>query len=207
MINEIDILHESHGCDFTSHAGKKVAGLLCVVSYHHEIVVELGEYSFDSFTEPLVGPGRRTPVFQIQPIRNFKRDVGCLKEILLNLGAQVTLVSKHHTIIIFPAHIVKIMEVMDACGCHTIRMYDATYPADGMELIPITVYALRCAISPVGSRIDIVTSHGTAFRACVLADLYRLGINAEHILRAVSLRRTLNCLRLIRFGKSSLHSW
>ena len=78
------------------------------------------------------------------------------------------------------------MKVMDACGCHVIRMYDAMYPADGMELIPIVVYALRCAISPVGSRIDIVSSHGTAFRPCVLADLYRLGINAEYILRTIN---------------------
>ncbi len=123
MINEIDILHESHSSDFTSHSGKKAAGLLCVVSYHHEIVVELGEYSFDSFTKPLVGPCRRTPVFLIQPIRNFKRNVGCLKEILLDLGTEVTLVSKHRAIIIFPAHIIKIMEVMDACGSHVIRMY------------------------------------------------------------------------------------
>ncbi len=185
MINEIDILHESHSRDFTCHTGKKAAGLLCVVSYHHKIFVELGEYSFDSFTEPLVGPGRRMPVFLIQPIRNFKRDVGCLKEILLNLGTEVPLVSKHRAIIIFPAHIIKITEVMDACGSHVIRMYDTAYSADGMELIPIVVYALRCAISPVWCHIDIVTSHDTAFRPCVLADLYRLGINAEYILRTI----------------------
>ena len=50
MINEIDILHESHCCYFACHTGKETAGLLCVVTYHHEIVVELGEYCFDNGT-------------------------------------------------------------------------------------------------------------------------------------------------------------
>lgn len=48
------------------------------------------------------GPNRRTPVFLIQPISNLKHDIGGLKEILLNLGAEVTLVSKHPALMIFP---------------------------------------------------------------------------------------------------------
>ena len=52
MINEIDILHERHCCDFACHAGEKTAGLFCVVSYHHKIVIKPGEHRFDSFTEP-----------------------------------------------------------------------------------------------------------------------------------------------------------
>ena len=186
MINEIDILHESHSCDLACHTSEKAAGLLCVVPYHHKIVVELGEYGFDSFAEPLVSPNRRAPVFLIHPIRNFKGDFGCLKEILLHLSAEVTLVSEHHAVMIFPAYIIEIMEVMDACGRHVIRMYDATYPADSMESISVVVYALRCAISPVGRCVRIVTSHGAAFCPGVLAYLYRLGINAEHILGAIN---------------------
>ncbi len=50
MIDKIDILHKSHCCYFACHTGKETAGLLCVVTYHHEIVVELGEYCFDTFT-------------------------------------------------------------------------------------------------------------------------------------------------------------
>ncbi len=126
------------------------------------------------------------PVFLIQPIKDFNLDIGSLKEILLNLGTEETFVSRHHAIIIFPAHINKIMAVMGTCGCHAIRMYDAMYPADGMELIPIVEYALRCVISPGGSRIDIVTSHGTAFSPCVPADLYRLGTNAGYILGTIN---------------------
>lgn len=76
MINEIDILHERHCHYFARHACEKAAGLLCVISYHHQIVVELGEYRFNPFAEPFVGPSRRAPVLLIQPIRDLKRDVG-----------------------------------------------------------------------------------------------------------------------------------
>ena len=78
-----------------------------------------------------------------------------------------------------------IMEVMDACGSHVIRMYDSAYSADSMELIPIVVHALRCAISPIGSRIDIVT-HSAAFRPCVPVDLYRFGVNTEYIIETIN---------------------
>ena len=186
MVNEIDILHEGHSCNLACHTGEKAAGILCIVSYHHEIIVKLGEYSLDTFVEPLVSPNRRAPVFLILPIRNFKGNVGCLKEILLHLSAEVTLVSEHHAVMILPAYIVKIMEVMYACGCHVIRMYDTSYAADSVEFISIVAYALRCAISPVGRCVRIVTSNGTAFRPGILAYLYRLGINAEHIFGAIN---------------------
>lgn len=56
MINKIDILHKSHCCDFGCHMGKETAGLFCVVTYHHKIIVELGEYCFNTFTELPVCP-------------------------------------------------------------------------------------------------------------------------------------------------------
>ena len=165
MINEIDILHECHCSDFACHAGEETAGLFCVISYHHKIVVELGEYCFDSFTESFVCPSRRTPFFLIRPIGNFKGDVGDFKEILLNLGTEVTFIPKHHTVMILPAHIIKIMEVMYACRCHIIRMYDTTYTADSMEFIAIIVQTLRGKIFPVWCSFNVITSHGAAFRS------------------------------------------
>ena len=186
MINEIDILHERHCSDFACHSGEKTAGLLCVVSYHHKIVVELRKYRFDTFTEPLVCPCGRTPVFLIKPIWNFKSDICCLKEILLNLSTEIAFVSKHHAIMIFPAYVLEIMKVMDACGSHVKAMDNTTYSADCMELISIVMQALRSAVSPVGSRIGIVLSHGASFRPCVLAYLHRFGINAEHIFGSIN---------------------
>ena len=56
MISVIDILHESHSDNLCCHSGEKSAGLLCVISYHHKRVVELGEYGFDTFSKPLARP-------------------------------------------------------------------------------------------------------------------------------------------------------
>ena len=103
----------------------------------------------------------------------------------LNLGTDATLVSKHPAIKVFPTHILEIMEVMDVCNRHVKGVYDTTYPADSIDLIPIVVYALRYAISPIGSRIDIFATHSAAFRSCVLTHPYRIGINAEPIFGAI----------------------
>ena len=48
------------------------------------------------------------------------------------------------------------------------------------------MHSLRDTEGSVGSRIGIVTSHGTAFRPCVLTYLYRLGINTEYFLGAIN---------------------
>ena len=160
--------------------------MLCIVSYHHEIVVELGEYCFYTLAESLVCPGWRTPVFLIQPIRDFKSYISCLKEVFLNLGTEITFVSKHHTVMIFPTHIIEVMDVMYACRSHVIGMYHTSYPAHSMEFITVIVQTLRGAVSPIRSGLRVVSAHDTTFRPCVLADLYRLGINAEHVLRSVN---------------------
>lgn len=188
MINKCGILHECHSGDFTCHAGEKSAGLLSVVPYHHEIVVELREYSFDTFAESFVSPRRRMPILLIQPIWNFKCDICGLEEIFLNLCAEIAFVTEHHTVMAFPAYIIKIMKVVDARRRHVIGVYDATYSADSMELISVIIQTLRCAIPPVWGSIDIVPSHDTTFCPCVLAYLDRLGANAEHIFGAIYCR-------------------
>ncbi len=186
MINKIDILHKSHCGDFACPPGKETAGLLCVVTYHHEIIVELGEYCFDTFTELPVCPHWRTPVLLIQPIWDFKSNIGYIKEILLHLGTKISLVTKHHAVVIFPAYILEIMKVMNACRRHIIRMYDTAYAADCMELISIIVQPLRSAISPVWGSLRIVTSHCTTLRSCVLTYLYRLRVNAEYVFTSIN---------------------
>lgn len=163
--------------------------MLCIVSYHHEIVVELGEYCFYTLAESLVCPGWRTPVFLIQPIRDFKSYISCLKEVFLNLGTEITFVSKHHTVMIFPTHIIEVMDVMYACRSHVIGMYHTSYPAHSMEFITVIVQTLRGAVSPIRSGLRVVSAHDTTFRPCVLADLYRLGINAEHVLGVIAAKR------------------
>lgn len=112
MINEINILHESHCRDFTRHACEKSAGLLCIVSYHHEIVIELGGYGLNAFAKSPVSLGGRSPIFLIHPIRNLKSNVRRLKEILSDFGTEVPLVSEHQAVTIFPTDITEIAAAM-----------------------------------------------------------------------------------------------
>lgn len=186
MINKIDRLHERHSYNFVCHARKQTAGLLCVVSYHHEIVVELGEYGFYTFAESPVCPGLWMSVFLIQPIWNFKSDIGCLKENSLNLSTEIAFLTKHHVVMISPAYILEIMEVMVTCCRRVIRVYATMFPTDSMEFISIVLQTLRGAISPVSGSLRIVTPNDTTLRSCVLADLYGVGFNTEHILGTVN---------------------
>lgn len=186
MINEVNILHEGHSGDLTSHSGKKSAGLLCVVSYHHEIVVELGEYSLYTLTEAFISPRRRSSVLLVQPIWDFQRDIGYVKEIQLHLGTEIAFVSEHHAVVIFPTDIFEEMEVMDACRSHVIGMDNSPYSADSVEFVSIIMQSLRSAVTPIGGSIHIVTPHGTAFRPCVLTYLDRFGINTENILSSIN---------------------
>ena len=121
MIDEIDILHECHSGDFPCHSGEKTTGLLCIVSYHHEIVIELGKYGFDAFAEFLVSPCGRTPVFLIQAIWDLKGYVCSLKEIFLSRRTEIAFVSKHQAVMIFPLHILEKIDVVDACRCNGHR--------------------------------------------------------------------------------------
>ena len=186
MIDEIDILHEGHSGDFANHSGEKSAGLFCVIAYHHKTVVELGEHSLYPLSELFVSPCRRSPVFLIQPIRDLQSDVGGVKKILLHLGAEIPFVSKYRTVVIFPLHILEVIEIVDTCRRHVVGMDNATYSTDCVELISVIIHSLRCAVAPVGSRFGIAASHRAASGPCVLTHLYRLGVNAENIFSAIN---------------------
>lgn len=141
---------------------------------------------------------------------------------LLDFGTEITFASKHPAVVIFPAHILEKVEVMDTCRSHVIKTYDATYPTDSMEFISIIVQTLRGAISPVRGCTYIVRPMTQRFARAFwqtftglesmqdtssepsMATATSLWISSAS--RVVSLRRALNCRRLIRFGKSSLHS-
>ena len=69
------------------------------------------------------------PVLLIQTAWNFKDDVFRLREIFLNRDAEVAFVSLHHAVMVFPLHVLEIMDVVDACRRHVIGMYDTSYSA------------------------------------------------------------------------------
>ncbi len=177
MINVIDILQESHSGYFTSQSGEKSAGLFCVIAYHQKIVVELREYSFYTFSEAFINPGRRSPVLLAQPN---------IEKILLYLSTEISFISKHHAIMILPFHIFEIMEVMNTGYGHIAGMNYTSYTTDSVMFISIIMQSLRCAVAPIGSCIRIVLPHDATFGSCVLADLDRFRVYTESILGSIN---------------------
>jgi hypothetical protein len=48
-----------------------------------------------------------------------------------------------------------------------------------VQPISVIVYVLRCTVAPRGSMLYVILSHLTPVGTGILADLYRLGVNAE----------------------------
>ena len=92
MIDIINILQYSQGRYFSSSPGEESGRLFCIVSDHHELVIELGEERLDSFPESFVSPCRRPPVLLIQAIGNLKGYLAHVKEILLYFSADISFV-------------------------------------------------------------------------------------------------------------------
>ena len=51
MVTEVDVLQHGHSSDFCGSTCKQSACLLCIIAYHHELVVKLRENGFDSLPE------------------------------------------------------------------------------------------------------------------------------------------------------------
>lgn len=185
MIDKIEILQHGESRDFGCHPCEESTGLLRIVAYRHELVTQLGKDRFNSLSEAPVCPRRRSPVLLVQPIRHFKGNVRRPKEVQLHRRAEISLVPKNHAVVILPLHIVQIMQVMDVCRSHVIRMYHPTYSAQGVELISVIVHVLRSAVSPCGSTVNVRLSHGTAVGTGILTDFHRLGVDTEDGLSAI----------------------
>ena len=54
MIEKIEILQHSEGSDLSSHSCEETLRFLCIVSYHHELVVKLGKDRLNPLPETLM---------------------------------------------------------------------------------------------------------------------------------------------------------
>ena len=179
MIEKIDILQHGEDSHLGFHSGEEAAWLLGIVAYHHEVVIQLRKDGLDSLTEAFVSPCRWTPVLLVQPVWDIKCNVYGFKQVQLYGSTQVSLISKYHAVSVFPLHIFKILQVMHVGGSHVEGVYDSGDTAQGVELISIIVHVLRGAVAPGGCMLYVVLSHLTPVGTGILADLYRLGVNAE----------------------------
>lgn len=55
-----------------------------------------------------------------------------------------------------------------------------------MELVAVVVHILRSTVAPRRGKAHIPLAHGTPFGTCILTNLHRLGVNAEHKLSSVN---------------------
>ena len=62
-------------------------------------------------------------------------------------------------------------------------------------LISIIVHVLRCTIAPGGRMLYVVLPHLTPVGTCILADLYRLGVNTED---------SLSCIYRLGYGLTDI---
>ena len=192
MIDMIEILQHRECCDLRRHSCEEAPRLLRIVAYHHELVIQLREYSLNSLSETLIRPRRRSPILLVQPIRHLKRNVRRLKEVQLHRSAKISFVSKYHAVVVFPLHIFQIVQVVDIGRSHIIRVYNPSHTAQCMKLISVIMHVLRGAIAPGWGTVDVTPSHSTTISPGILADLYRLGVYTEYILASINAAR--NCL-------------
>lgn len=182
----IDILQHSKGSHLGFHSGKEATWLLCIVAYHHEIVIQLRKNGLDTLPEAFICPRRWSPVLLIQPICDVKGNVGSLKQVLVYGSTQVALVPEDCTVVVLPLHILKILQVMHI-GCdYVIGKNYPTVTAQGMELVSVIVHVLRGIVAQGRCMLYVILSHLEPVGACVLADLYQLGVNAEDGLSSIN---------------------
>lgn len=189
MIDMIEILQHCECCDLRRHSCEEAPRLLRIVAYHHELVIQLREYSLNPLSETLIRPRRRPPILLVQPIRHLKRNVRRLKEVQLHRSTKISLVSKDHAVVVFPLHIFQIVQVVDIGSSHIIRVYNPAHTAQCMKLISVVMHVLRGAIAPGWGTVDVSLSHRTTISPGILADLHRLGVYAEDILASVNAAR------------------
>ena len=72
MTEKTEILQHGEGRNLSCHSSEKTNRFLCIVEYHHELVIELRKDRLNSLSKTLVGPSGRCPVLQVQPIRDIE---------------------------------------------------------------------------------------------------------------------------------------
>ena len=185
MIEKIEILQHGEGRDLSSHSCEETSRFLCVVAYHHELVIELRKDRLDSLSETLVGPCGRCPVLLVQSVRDIKGDVGRLEQVQLYGCAQVPFVSEDCAVVVFPLHILQILQVVHI-GCrHIIGMDYSADTAQGMKLVAVIVHVLRGAVAPGWCMLYVILTHLAPVGTGVLTNLYRFRIYAEYIFASI----------------------
>lgn len=150
------------------------------------MVAQLREDRLNPLSETLICPRRRSPIFSVQSIGNFKSYGGSLKEILLYGRTEIALISEYHTVMVFPPDILQVKDIRHIGGRHVKRVYDTGNTTQSVKFITIVVHVLRSTISPCRGMHGVGSAHCTSACTRILANLYRLGIYAENRLSSIN---------------------
>ena len=159
MIEKIEILQHGEGRNLGSHPREEASRLLCIVAYHHELVIELRKDRLFSLSETFVGSSGWCPVLPVQSVRDIKGDVGCLKQVQLDRSTQIALVAQNRTVAVLPLYIFEILQIMYIGSSHIKRMYNSCDTTQSVELISVIVHILRCTVAPRGCMLYIIFPH------------------------------------------------
>ena len=187
MIEKIEILQHGESRYLSSHSSEETSRFLCIIAYHHELVIELRKDRLNSLSKTLVGPCGRCPILLVQPVRDIEGDVGCLKQVQLHRRTQIPLVPKYRAVVVLPLHILEILQVMHIGCCHIIGMNYSADTAQGMKLVAVIVHVLRGAVTPGWRMLYVVLTHLTPVSTGILTDLYRLRVYAEDVFASIYL--------------------
>ena len=105
MIEKIEILQHGECRHLGSYSREEARRLLCIIAYHHEMVIQLRKDSLNSLPEPFVGPSGRCPVLLVEPVRDVKFYVCRFEQVLLHRCTQIPFVAEYGAVAVFPAYI------------------------------------------------------------------------------------------------------
>ena len=111
----VNILEDCKCANLPDDLGKQSIRIFRIIPYNHELVTQLREQGFDSFSR--LGKSRkyRLPFFLVAPAWYLQPDIGGFKQIQLHLGTYISFVPYDSTITIVHLHILQAMNVMHTC--------------------------------------------------------------------------------------------
>ena len=104
----------------------------------------------------------RLPVLLVISVGHFRLNVRTLEQIVLDLCAEVCLVTDNRSGEIVLSDIIQVFDVVDSGLGHVIGMDHARYPADGMQLVAKVIQGLSGAVSEVRGLLGAGLAHRIA---------------------------------------------
>ena len=186
VVDFVDVLQNGKSADFTDDSSEESINVLGIVADEEELVAKLGKVGLDALAHLSEHDRERLGVLLVGSRRGFKRDVGRLEKVELNLSAEVSFVTNDAAVVILHFHIVQIVDVVDIGRRDVVGVEDPTHAGQSVEFVAVVILPLRGAIAVRWGAVDVVPTHGASFGTGGLADLDGLRVDDEAVLASVN---------------------